>query len=122
MSSDEDLCNSESSIEDDFWLIQINYDHEFLEIDKAPFMVMEETPMSKIHFLFTMLNLDQLFVIKMGVLVGIITKNDFLKKKRMVAEMPTQLPIQDELAEQHLLSIPMHHIHPHRHGSPDDVM
>lgn len=37
--------------------------------------------MSKIHFLFTMLNISQLVVIKQGTMVGIITKNEFLKSR-----------------------------------------
>ena len=89
---------NEGSIEEDFWSIKINYDHELLEIEKAPFTVFEETSLSKIHFLFTMINISQLFVIRKGILVGIITKNEFLKKKRMVKEVhqPDQLsPIAD---------------------------
>jgi len=80
--------SSDSSFGDDIWVVPINYDHTFLEIDRAPFCVMELTSLSKIHFLFTMLNLSQLFVIRKGVLVGIITKNDFLKKKKMVVDIP----------------------------------
>jgi hypothetical protein len=56
--------SNDSSITDDFWMIQINYEHPFLETDRAPFSVFEETSLSKIHFLFTMLNISQLFVIK----------------------------------------------------------
>lgn len=93
LSSDSDYSD------DDFWYVHINYDHPFLEVDKAPFTVMEDTSLSKIHFLFTMLNLSQLFVIRKGVLVGIITKNDFLKKKRMVIEIPE--PEKHETHEMH---------------------
>jgi hypothetical protein len=84
---DVNESSSDSSSIDDIWVANINYDHPFLEIDRAPFTVMEMTSLSKIHFLFTMLNLSQLFVIRKGVLIGIITKNDFLKKKRMVVEL-----------------------------------
>ena len=87
---DTNESSSDSSSIDDIWVANINYDHPFLEIDRAPFTVMEMTALSKIHFLFTMLNLSQLFVIRKGVLIGIITKNDFLKKKRMVVEIPLQ--------------------------------
>lgn len=90
---------SDDSISDDFWVVKINYDHEMLEVDKAPFTVFEDASLAKIHFLFTMLNLDQLFVIKNGNLVGIITKNEFLKRKRMAipakpvdVEMPVYQP------------------------------
>ena len=68
---------------DDFWAIKINFDHSYLEVDRAPFTVMEDAYLSRVHFLFTMLNLTQVLVIRKGVLVGIITKNDFLKKKRL---------------------------------------
>lgn len=87
---DTNESSSETSSFDDIWVANINYDHPFLDIDNAPFTVMEMTALSKIHFLFTMLNLSQLFVIRKGVLIGIITKNDFLKKKRMVVEIPLQ--------------------------------
>jgi len=36
--------------------------------------------MSKIHFMFSMLNISSVYVIKDGKLVGVITKNEFLKK------------------------------------------
>ena len=95
-----DSSSSEDSIKDNFWIININYDHEMIEIDKAPFTVFEETNLAKIHFLFTMLNMSQLFVIRRGILVGIITKNEFLKKKRMTRQVQshedqaTDLPIE----------------------------
>jgi len=112
--------DSENSVEDEFWLIQINYDHEFLEIDRAPFSVMEETSMSKIHFLFTMLNLSQLFVIRKGVLIGIITKNDFLKKKRMVADAPTQIPGNEEENSMNIPLNPVAHNSRQRMNSSND--
>ena len=112
--------DSENSVEDEFWLIQINYDHEFLEIDRAPFSVMEETSMSKIHFLFTMLNLSQLFVIRKGVLIGIITKNDFLKKKRMVADAPTQIPGNEEENSMNIPLNPVAHNSRQRMDSSND--
>jgi signal-transduction protein with cAMP-binding, CBS, and nucleotidyltransferase domain len=37
--------------------------------------------MSKIHFMFSMLNINQVIVIKDGSMVGIITKGEFLKKQ-----------------------------------------
>ena len=74
---------------DDFWAIKINFDHNYLEVDRAPFTVMEDAFLSRVHFLFTMLNLTQVLVIRKGVLVGIITKNDFLKKKRLTLSQST---------------------------------
>lgn len=50
--------------------------------DIAPFIVMEDTPMSKLHFLFIMLNISQVNVIKKGIITGIITKLEFVKKRK----------------------------------------
>ena len=38
--------------------------------------------MSKIHFLFTMLNINLLIVLKQGVVKGIITKLEFIQKRK----------------------------------------
>lgn len=78
---DDSESNSDDSITEDFWSIKINFEHELLELERAPFTVFEETSLAQIHFLFTMLNISQLFVIRKGIIVGIITKNAFLKKK-----------------------------------------
>jgi signal-transduction protein with cAMP-binding, CBS, and nucleotidyltransferase domain len=43
---------------------------------------MLDTPMSKIHFLFTMLNINMLLIIKKGVIKGMITKLEFIKKRK----------------------------------------
>jgi len=45
-------------------------------------VVFEDTPMAKIHFLFTMLNISLLTVIKKGNIVGLITRHEFLKKRK----------------------------------------
>ena len=66
---------------DQFWNTFIKWEHEWIDLNKAPFTLMEETPLAKIHFLFTMLNISQLFVINEGFLVGIITKKEFLKRR-----------------------------------------
>jgi signal-transduction protein with cAMP-binding, CBS, and nucleotidyltransferase domain len=41
--------------------------------------VVQETPMSEIHFMFTMLRASHLFVTHMGRLVGVIPLKDLLK-------------------------------------------
>jgi hypothetical protein len=51
-------------------------------VDRAPFIVLEETPMSKLHFLFIMLNISQVNVLRKGSITGIITKTEFLKKRK----------------------------------------
>ena len=120
---DSEESRNDSSVHDDFWVIHINYDHPFLEVDRAPFTVMEESSLSKIHFLFTMLNLSQLFVLRKGVLVGIITKNDFLKKKRMVietskAERLNEIGAKPDAELSEIVSVQMNpHQHERAHGN-----
>lgn len=41
-----------------FWNTQIDYEDATIVQDPAPFIVMEDTPMSKLHFLFIMLNIS----------------------------------------------------------------
>jgi hypothetical protein len=45
---------------------------------------MEDTPLSKVHFLFTMLNAPILLVVNKGAIKGMITKLEFIKKRRTV--------------------------------------
>jgi hypothetical protein len=47
-----------NSIIDKFWLTEIDFDDPILIVDRAPFIVMEESPLSKLHFLFIMLNIS----------------------------------------------------------------
>jgi hypothetical protein len=66
---------------DKFWSTEIEWENEHIERDTAPFTLLEQTSLAKIHFLFTMLNVSKIFVINEGLLVGIITKNEFLKRR-----------------------------------------
>ena len=50
--------------------------------DIAPFIVLEDTPMSKLHFLFIMLNIAQVNIINQGTITGIISKLEFLRKRK----------------------------------------
>lgn len=50
--------------------------------DIAPFIVLEDTAMGKLHFLFLMLNISQVNIINQGHITGIITKLEFLKKRK----------------------------------------
>ena len=43
---------------------------------------MEDTPLSKVHFLFTMLNPTILIVVNKGIVKGMLTKLEFIKKRR----------------------------------------
>lgn len=78
---DIEADKEEDSMINSFWNQNIEFEDSVIEMDKAPICIMEATQMSKIHFLFTMLNVSQLNVINKGAMVGIITKNEFLKKR-----------------------------------------
>ena len=52
----------------------------FLKSEKSAFTIDVNFTYLKIHFLFTFLNKSHLFVYEEGYLVGIITKEDFVKK------------------------------------------
>lgn len=58
--------------------------------DSAPFIVLEDTPMNKLHFLFIMLNISQVNIISQGAITGIITKLEFLRKRKEEAEIMRQ--------------------------------
>ena len=58
---------------------KINYTSFGKTGDIAPLCVYEETPVSKVHFLFTMLSLYQIFVVNKGILSGFITRYEFLR-------------------------------------------
>jgi hypothetical protein len=75
------IASNEELIES-FWNTPIDFNDPAIVIDHSPFVVMENTSMSKIHFLFIMLNISQLTVIKKGVIKGVITKHEFIKKRR----------------------------------------
>ena len=65
-----------------FWNAPINFDDPRIVKNSSPFLVMLDTPMSKIHFLFTMLNISMLLVVKKGVIKGMITKLEFIQKRK----------------------------------------
>lgn len=97
---------------DDFWAIKINFDHNYLAVDRAPFIVMEDAYLSRVHFLFTMLNLSQVLVIRKGIIVGIITKNDFLKKKRLTLHQSTGSVHKSQNSETEMNLIPKYTVSP----------
>lgn len=65
-----------------FWSTPIDYEDPIVIVDSAPFIVTEETPLSKIHFLFMMLGITSLTVIDKGDIKGLITKSEFIKKRK----------------------------------------
>eukprot|EP01135_Chromosphaera_perkinsii_P001403 Nk52_evm4s167 gene=Nk52_evmTU4s167 len=46
-----------------------------LHVDTAPYQVVESTPLSEVHFLFTMMRFPYVFVTRFGSLCGVITQN-----------------------------------------------
>ena len=67
---------------DNFWNAPIDFEDPRIFKNNSPFLVMLETPMSKIHFLFTMLNITMLLVVEEGVIKGMITKLEFIQKRK----------------------------------------
>uniref|UniRef100_A0A0G4HDE0 Chloride channel protein n=1 Tax=Chromera velia CCMP2878 TaxID=1169474 RepID=A0A0G4HDE0_9ALVE len=58
---------------------EVDLDVRGLRLDWTPLTIHPETPVSRIHFLFTMLSLSQLFVCdpREGTLLGVVTKESF---------------------------------------------
>lgn len=50
-----------------------------ISLNESPFQVVSKTPLSKLHFLFSMLSPKVAYVTEHGILVGVLTK-DFLIK------------------------------------------
>lgn len=80
--SPSELTPDQQGVLDAFWNTPIDYLESSLTVIKSPFIVMEESPMSKVHFLFLMLNVSQMTVVSKGTVVGMITKNEFIKKRK----------------------------------------
>ena len=67
---------------ENFWNAPIDFEDPRIFKNNSPFLVMLETPMSKIHFLFTMLHISMLLVVEEGVIKGMITKLEFIQKRK----------------------------------------
>jgi signal-transduction protein with cAMP-binding, CBS, and nucleotidyltransferase domain len=67
---------------ENFWNAPIDFEDPRIFKNNSPFLVMLETPMSKIHFLFTMLNISMLLVVEHGVIKGMVTKLEFIQKRK----------------------------------------
>ena len=67
---------------ENFWNSPIDFEDPRIVKNSSPFLVLLDTPMSKIHFLFTMLNITMLLVVKKGEIKGMITKLEFIAKRR----------------------------------------
>lgn len=75
-----DFCDGNQEIKN-FLRIEINFESEVLCLDDSPFAITESSPLPKIHFLFIMLGLSQVYVIRKGILVGMISRESFTKKR-----------------------------------------
>ena len=67
---------------ENFWNAPIDFEDPRIVKNSSPFLVMLDTPMSKIQFLFTMLNINMLLVLNKGVIKGMITKLEFINKRK----------------------------------------
>lgn len=76
------MSDTHREVIESFWNSPIDFEDERIKIDTSPMLVMLDTPMSKIHFLFTMLNISMLLVLKNGVIKGMITKLEFIQKRK----------------------------------------
>ena len=65
-----------------FWYSKIEIDNDSLKLDDSPFCVLSTTPISKLHFLFAMLNLKYVMVIGTGKLLGTLSKSNFIRKMK----------------------------------------
>ena len=74
----DNLTQDQRKVIDNFWNSPIDYEDKSIKKDSSPFLVMLETPMSKLHFLFTMLNITMLLVVEEGVIKGMISKLEFI--------------------------------------------
>ena len=82
MEDTENECGSTDDEQlDEFWSTPIDWHDKFIHIDNSPTVICPNTPMERIVFLFTMLNVQKIFVVKEGILYGTITKNELLKDK-----------------------------------------
>lgn len=52
--------------------------------------------MSKLHFVFIMLNISHVNVVKKGRIIGIITKNEFMKKRSEETKLNVHLQEQQQ--------------------------
>lgn len=74
------LCDNDPAVAE-FWNTPIDLKSPALVVDHAPLSVPEHTPLAKVHYLFLMLGLSQLYITHKGALKGVITRDSFIKLK-----------------------------------------
>lgn len=65
----------------EFLNIDADFNDEEIFKEDAPFALNETTPLAKVHFLFIMLGFHQVYVIRRGQLVGMISRESFSKTR-----------------------------------------
>eukprot|EP00475_Leptophrys_vorax_P026522 TRINITY_DN3748_c0_g1_i1.p1 TRINITY_DN3748_c0_g1~~TRINITY_DN3748_c0_g1_i1.p1 ORF type:complete len:782 (-),score=205.44 TRINITY_DN3748_c0_g1_i1:39-2357(-) len=71
-----ETSNGEKSEYDTYMNVRIDFTKLVADIDEAPFCIFPQTPLPKVHYLFTMLGLGQAFVVNAGKLLGTISLYD----------------------------------------------
>lgn len=66
-----------------FWLTKVMIQYS-INLEMSPLTVTEDAAISKIHFLFVVLNLSQVYVTSRGQLSGVITRDSFLKNDEVI--------------------------------------
>lgn len=62
-----------------FWQTNMDINDPLLDLDKSPFTVSANLSLSKLHFIFLMLGLQQAFVVHHSHFLGLISIKDFQK-------------------------------------------
>jgi len=51
-------------------------------VDLCPYTVLETSPLSKVHFMFAVMGLSHIWVVREGRLVGLVAKEDLMNMER----------------------------------------
>jgi len=51
-------------------------------VDLCPYTVLETSPLSKVHFMFAVMGLSHVWVVREGRLVGLVTKEDLMNMEK----------------------------------------
>ena len=65
-----------------FWSIAVDFSSPYLKLDKSPISVQENTSLYKIHYMFLMLGLTQLYITKEFKLAGVVYRHYFTNPKK----------------------------------------
>ncbi|CAG9323361.1 unnamed protein product [Blepharisma stoltei] len=76
-------CRDDSEMKevDSFLSTPVEFSSDILQLDDSPLSIPENTPLVKVHFLFMMLGLTQIYVAYRGKLMGVVSKEMFLKHR-----------------------------------------